>query len=480
MQESFCIYEATENFKQMNFTSRLYVLLVLITLNLKTLQAQQTALSAEDKEQTIDELSRLMNDFYVFPAVAKNTEEHLRKQLKEGHFNAFESQEAFADALTASVQSINKDKHMRIRANRPYEALESTPERMLEERLHQINRVKQFNGGFNTVQLLEGNVAYLDIRAFAGLEQAKELTDAYMKLMARADAVIIDLTQNGGGSPRMVQYLCSYFFDQKLHLNSLYWRQGDHTEEYWTLDEVGGTKMPNIPLFVLLGEQTFSGAEEFSYNMQTQKRATLVGQTSGGGANPGRSMRLNEHMSVFIPTGRAINPITKTSWEGTGVVPEVLTEKGEELAKAHELAKQAAQAYREQLEAGYGDLFFEFTDHLNTYEEGETEAAVLASLSKCIAAGFLEEWDVNIIGYEYLMQKEQPKLAQAIFEANTKLFPQSANVFDSYAESLLMSGDVKKAVENYQKAVDIATENEDRDLELYQNNLEAAKQQAEK
>ena len=113
----------------------------------------------------------------------------------------------------------------------------------------------------------------------------------------------------------------SYFFDQKLLLNSLYWREGDRTQEFWTLADVGGMKMPDVPLFVMTSNRTFSGAEEFSYNMQTQKRATLVGQTTGGGANPGGTMRINDNLSVFIPTGKAINPITKTNWEGVGVVP---------------------------------------------------------------------------------------------------------------------------------------------------------------
>ena len=458
----------------MKFTSRLSLLIAVLFFSLNISIAQES-LTKEYKEQAIERLSQLMNDFYVFPEVAKLTEEHLIAQLSEGHFDAFENDETFAAALTESVQAINKDKHMRIRKNRPYTAPENSPERMMEERLDQINRSRSWNLGFNTVKILEGNVGYLDLRSFSGLENGKAIVDAYMKLMSRSDAVIIDLSKNGGGSPSMVQYLCSYFFDQKLHLNSLYYRETDEAIDFWTLDEVGGTKMPNVPLFVLTSSKTFSGAEEFSYNMQTQKRATLVGQTTGGGANPGRSMGINENLGVFIPVGKAINPITKTNWEGVGVIPEVEASIEETLDKAHELAKVAAEGYRDQTKEEYTELFSNLNSHFDHYVDGESEKAILLALTECQEVNLLEEWDINGLGYEYLMEHKKPKIAESIFKVNTILHPNSANAHDSYAESLMENGDLASSIKNYQKAVDIAIENEDRDLGLYEKNLENAK-----
>ncbi len=429
----------------------------------------------EYKEQAIQKLSQLMNDFYVFPEVAKLTEEHLKTQFKSGHFDQFDTDESFAAALTESVQFINKDKHMRIRVNRPYVAPENTPERMLEERIDRINRSRSANAGFNTIQIMEGNVGYLDLRGFAGLENGKDVTDAYMKLMSRTDAVIIDLSKNGGGSPRMVQYLCSYFFDQKLHLNSLYFREGNRTEEFWTLDKVGGDKMPDVPLFVITSDRTFSGAEEFSYNMQTQKRATLVGQTSGGAANPGGMMGINQDLSVFIPGGKAINPITKTNWEGVGVVPEVTTTLEEALEKTHALAQEAAIEYRKQSKEKYSQLFLDLNSKLEQYKVGESDEIILRSLTKCRDVKLLREGDINMLGYEYLMNHKKPKVAESIFKANTMLYPNSANVFDSYAEALMMNGDLISSLKNYEQALKNAIANEDRDVELFKKNLENVK-----
>ena len=206
-----------------------------ITVLLFTCQvsvAQDVSISEAYKQQAIEKLSQLMNDFYVFPEVAKSTEVHLKKQLEDGYYVQFKDDDAFADALTKSVQSINKDKHMRIRKNKPYAAPENSPERMVEERIDQINRSRSSNSGFHTVKVMEGNVGYLDLRGFAGLENGKAVADAYMKLMSRTDAIIIDLSKNGGGSPAMVQYLCSFFFNEKVHLNSLYYREGDRTIEF--------------------------------------------------------------------------------------------------------------------------------------------------------------------------------------------------------------------------------------------------------
>jgi len=459
----------------MKFSIQLSILILALFLNFHVLQAQHKTISKKYKEETIQSLSQLMNDFYVFPDVAKLTEQHLLFQLKEGYFNQFKSNETFAAALTESVQTINKDKHMRIRANRPYVAQPNSPERMIEERFDRINRSREGNSGFNTVKILEGNVGYLDLRGFAGLENGKAITDAYMKLMARTDAVIIDLSKNGGGSPNMVQYLCSYFFDEKLHLNSLYYREGNETIEFWTLDTVDGIKMSDVPLFIITSHRTFSGAEEFSYNMQTQNRATLVGQTTGGGANPGGTMRINQNLSVFIPTGKAINPITKTNWEGVGVIPKIETTPEKSFEKTHELAKHAAKIYRTKTKERYSKMYLDLNYKLNQYNDIESDKSVLEDLTTYRDSNLIDEGDINNLGYIYLLQHKKTRIAQSIFKANTMLYPNSANVFDSYAESLMHNNDLEASQINYQKAVDIAHKNNDRDIEVYKKNLENVK-----
>jgi hypothetical protein len=156
-----------------------------------------------------------------------------------------------------------------------------------------------------------------------------------MAVLAKSDAIIIDLRNTGGGSPDMIQLISTYFFAEPTLLNTMYWREGDRTDQFWTLPHVPGRRMPDTPLYVLTSERTFSGAEEFAYNMQNLKRATLIGETTGGGAHPGGSMPVNDLFGMFVPTGRAINPISKTNWEGVGVKPDVSAPADDALTLAH-------------------------------------------------------------------------------------------------------------------------------------------------
>ncbi|MCA1614166.1 MAG: peptidase, partial [Acidobacteria bacterium] len=148
--------------------------------------------------------------------------------------------------------------------------------------------------------------------------------------------------------------ICSYLFGpEPVHLNSLYWREGNRTEEFWTRKEVAGKRYLNKDVYVLTSNRTFSGAEEFSYNLKNLKRATIVGETTGGGAHPGGGHRVGEHFMMFVPTGRAISPITKTNWEGTGVKPdiEVPAEQALTVARLSAVKKQHANIKEAELKA---------------------------------------------------------------------------------------------------------------------------------
>lgn len=445
-------------------------------LQISIANAQNSALSKDFKQAAIDRITTLLNEHYVFPDVAQTTGAHLKNKLETGHFDDHKDLKAFADALTVEVQAVAKDKHMRIRVAPPREAPVNTPERMVEERLNEIAWQREAAAGFAAAKKLEGNVGYLDIRFFAGVDWGAPMADHCMALLATSDAIIIDLRKNGGGNPSMVQYLCSYFFDKKVHLNSLYWRDGARMEEFWTLETVGGQKMPDVPLFVLTGSRTFSGAEEFSYNMQTQKRVILVGETTGGGANPGGGFPINEQLMIFVPTGRAINPITKTNWEGVGVVPEVKVPEAEAMDKALELAAQAAADYRKSNEEKNAALL---SSLFNSVESGD-KSNVLAGLKKCIEKNLLKEMDINALGYDYLMRNKKPLAAELIFYANTVLFPNSPNTYDSYGEALAANGKMDDALKAYRKAVEIARANQDQKLPMFEENLKKMEEMAGK
>ncbi|HWA07710.1 MAG TPA: S41 family peptidase, partial [Ignavibacteria bacterium] len=184
-------------------------------------------------------------------------------------------------------------------------------------------------------------IGYVDFRNFASPDYSKETVASVMKFLENTDAIIFDLRLNGGGDPAGVQLICSYLFSETpVHLNDLYYRPTDETKEYWTLRKIDGKRMPDVPVYVLTSKFTFSGAEEFSYNLKNLKRATIVGETTGGGAHPGGVKAINSGFAIFVPTGRAISPITKTNWEGVGVAPDVNIKSELALEQAQILALQ--------------------------------------------------------------------------------------------------------------------------------------------
>jgi C-terminal processing protease CtpA/Prc len=171
---------------------------------------------------------------------------------------------------------------------------------------------------------------------FQPAELAGDTAAAAMNFLTNTDALIIDIRANGGGAPSMVALVSSYLFGgEPVHLNDLYFRPEDTTHQWWTLPHVPGKRYQDKPVYVLTSKRTFSAAEEFAYNLKSLKRATIVGETTGGGAHPGGMHRLNEHFLVFVPSGRAINPLTKSNWEGTGVAPDLPVAAAQALKTAH-------------------------------------------------------------------------------------------------------------------------------------------------
>jgi C-terminal processing protease CtpA/Prc len=312
-----------------------------------TVMAQYTPFNAESRAETLASVCEMMKERYVFPEVAEACAEHLMELHESGELDLGQP-ETFAAQLTEELQKISKDKHLRVRVQQVLPD-EPTPEETAEFERRELAESRQRNFGFEQILRAPGNVGVLDLRSFQDVGSGGETAAAAMNFLAGSDAIIVDLRQNGGGDPEMVQLLCSYFFDQPTHLNSLYWRASDETVEFWTLDELQGRRMPDVPLFVLTSPYTFSGAEEFAYNMQTQKRATLIGETTGGGAHPGGMVNVGNRFAMFIPTGRAINPITGTNWEGTGVEPDIATSTKDAMGKAMSLARKAAEKHREML-----------------------------------------------------------------------------------------------------------------------------------
>ncbi|HET9212697.1 MAG TPA: S41 family peptidase [Thermoanaerobaculia bacterium] len=301
------------------------------------------AVNAQDRAAIIDDISAALNEIYVFPETARKMEEHVRRQLKAGSYDRLGTLDVFTQKLTEDLQSVSHDLHLRVSWDPEAPPGDAGEKPTVDQQARFAARLRRDNYCFRKIEHLAGNVGYLKLDCFAPAELGGGTAVAAMGFLAGSDALIFDLRDNGGGDPTMIQLLTSYLVGgEPAHLNSFYIRKGDKTQQFWTQAWVPGTRLPDVPVFVLTSNHTFSAAEEFTYNLKNMKRATIVGETTGGGAHPVDLHRVKGYpVAVSLPFGRAINPISGTNWEGTGVEPDVKTQAPEALAVAHARALTA-------------------------------------------------------------------------------------------------------------------------------------------
>ena len=273
-----------------------------------------------DAPGIVDETARLLTEHYVFPDVAEKVAALLRRRLAEGAYDVANAAE-LGDLVTADLRSVNGDPHLSLKYHP-----ERVPQGQGEAALADMRRRFEASlGGVPRVELLDGNTALLELAPILfPLSWAAEPLSAALTLVARADALILDLRDNRGGDPDTVAFVCSDLLEERTHLNTMYARVGDRYDQSWTLPHVPGTRFgATKPVYVLTGPDTFSAAEELAYDLQQLGRAVVVGEATRGGAHPREGWTLHPNLEVTIPVARAINPISGTNWESTGVTPDV-------------------------------------------------------------------------------------------------------------------------------------------------------------
>lgn len=297
-------------------------------------------LDAAERKAVIDGAIAQLKEYYIYPEGAQKMIDSVLAHEKAGDYDKITDGSTFASRLTEDMQSVTKDRHLHVN----YAPFKMPPQHeggpSPEEEARFRKEIERDNCGWRKVEILPGNIGYVKFDEFAPADWCGPTAVAAMNFLAHADAVIFDLRDNGGGDPRMVDFVVSYLFDKPTHINDLYYRKDDKTTQYWTVPYVPGTRLATQPIYVLTSKRTFSGGEEFCYDLKTQKRATLVGETTGGGAHPVSGHRIDDHFMIGVPEGRPINPVTQKDWEGTGVEPDVPVKSADALSTAEKLAHE--------------------------------------------------------------------------------------------------------------------------------------------
>lgn len=314
------------------------------------LRAIQPGMTAADMNMKIDAATRArvvqgvvanLNEFYIYPETAKKMADAVQSKLKSGGYDTVTGAEEFAGMLTTDLQAVSHDKHLLVffsAAPIPERNATATETPDAAEIAKMRSQMEKINCAFERVERLPSNIGYLKFNAFMEPDICAPTVTAAMSFLSHTDALIIDLRENHGGDPAMVTYISSYLFAERTHLNDLYNRKENKTEESWTRPDVPGLKLVTTPVFVLTSKRTFSAAEEFTYGLKNLKRATIIGEVTGGGAHSPSGHRIDAHFLVGVPDARVINPITKTDWEGTGVEPDVKAPAAEALDVAKKMA----------------------------------------------------------------------------------------------------------------------------------------------
>jgi hypothetical protein len=282
-------------------------------------------LSPQATKTLVDSLANQINKYYVLKDAAGKMSAYIRKRWKEGAYNKIKDPHTLAGALTADILTVHRDEHFHVEynpvlANELLGNIDDVP-KMVAEKLRQE---KEKNFGFKKVEILNGNIGYLELSGFSRLNKYSQATaDAALRLLSNTNALIIDLRYGVGGSPDMVNYIMGYFFNTKTHVTDIYIRSENVTLPYWTTPDSTWAGLTDVPIYILTSYKTFSAAEGLTYALQCLKRATIVGEVTRGGAHTVTYRPLSSGFISDIPFGKAISPITKKNWERTGITPDI-------------------------------------------------------------------------------------------------------------------------------------------------------------
>jgi hypothetical protein len=285
----------------------------------------------------VEQVRRLVETRYVFPEVAAAVSRRLAEGLAERRYPV--ELRGLATAVTADLQHGNGDQHLRLVYHQEPLA-DRAPGDDTEEYAAMARWAAGTSGGVATVARREPNLGFLALDpVLFPTAVAGEHVTAAMTLLADTSALVVDLRRCLGGEPTMVAFLVSYLWDHEpVELTGLRGRDG-HTRQSWTLPYVPGRRFgKSRPVYVLTSATTFSGGEALAFDLQQLGRATVVGETTRGGANPREGFRVHPHVELTVSVAAAVHPVTGANWEGTGVVPNVATSAADAEATAHRLA----------------------------------------------------------------------------------------------------------------------------------------------
>jgi retinol-binding protein 3 len=339
----------------------------------QTLGNQQPAANAIDpaaRDRIIESLAAAIEREYVIPQRGTEIATELRSRARQGDFSSAADSPALARALDALLTEIGRDRHLNVRFGPDPSGMAGPPPPGASLRMRNpgsgpvpggpgaggpmvggqgpggpsggpqlpaemLEQLRSRNFDFGKVEILPGNVGYLQIGGLHPPDLAGETAAAALRFLANTDAIILDLRSSPGGTQQMVNLLASTFLpnDGRILLTSQF--RGQQPNVHTVATELPVARRADVPLYILTSKRTFSAGEALPYILQQHGRATIVGEQTAGAGNPNTFVNLGHGLTASISIGITAHPTTGTSWEGTGVIPDVNAPAGDALRRAH-------------------------------------------------------------------------------------------------------------------------------------------------
>jgi hypothetical protein len=308
-------------------------------LHAQASRGSDPALSSENRTAIVEGISQALVSTYIYEDLARDMATLLQERLRVGAYGGIDDGVEFARVLTDDLRSVANDLHLgvQMRHVHPDQGAETeTVEEGGADAHGSVEDRRRGNFGIRKAEILEGNVGYLAIDGFEGGPKAGAMVVEAMNFLGNSDVLILDLRQNGGGGPSVIQMIFGYLLNDPTHITGFYSRETDTHQQFWSPPYVPGPSLADVPVFVLVGPRTFSAAEAFAFSIQTLKRGAIVGERTPGGSHPVRPVPISgTDFVVHVPFAITVDPRVDSDWEGTGIIPDIPASMEEALEVAH-------------------------------------------------------------------------------------------------------------------------------------------------
>jgi hypothetical protein len=320
--------------------ARAIYMLLFALLFVQLLSAQSStgglSLGAKERQRVLERAIADLRQYYFDQDIAQKTIDALLAHEQAGDYDAVTDGQAFANLVARHLIDASHDVHFTVEYTRNVFPDFSKPPPP-EARARYKAAMEQGNCTFEKVEVRPNNVGYIKLNSFPDVAACQSKAESTMNALNHVDALIFDLRDNRGGNGNMAVFLAGYLFD---HPEYMFNARDPITEQTWTRSPVAGSLLVDKPVYILTSSRTYSAAEQFSYDLKMLKRATLVGETTGGASHEGVLHNLDDHFAIGIPEHRPINPYSDKDWAVTGVEPDVKVGAADALATGEKLAQR--------------------------------------------------------------------------------------------------------------------------------------------